>query len=913
MSSNRFAPIAVRYDHGLYLPELDLWLDPQWSKPRAFVSHAHSDHFARHGLTICTSPTARLIVSRYGEMGRVQELAYRQIFVDRDFSIQLLPAGHILGSAMLHITRLKDGATLLYTGDFKLRQGLTSESAEILPADLLILETTFGRPRYRFPPREKVIAEVLMFIRETLEDGGIPVLLGYSLGKSQEILAALKGSDIPVMLHSSLVKLTEIYEDLHHIFPRWRVFEPNEAEGHILIFPPSASKSLALRKLKNCRTALLSGWALTPGARFRYQVDEVFPLSDHADYTELLACVEQTGARLIYTVHGYTTEFACDLRMRGYEAWSLGHDDQLEFWLPVSSTQEGEDESVTKLQAEENTAAADSFLAWVQTCENVSAESSRLRKQEHLAAYLRNLDKTHLPLVVRWFSTILDDPRIPAPPLQVGWATIRRVLIDLSGLQEREYQAISSSQNDAGRTAFLVLERANMAGRLDAFVGKALLLDIAAAFGTLRLARGSREKTEVLKQMLSALTPLEGSYVVRLLTGELRIGSRGGLAEEAIACAFMQSTDAIREAAMICGDLGCAAQLAREGNLNKAQPTLFVPIKVMLASPEETAEAIWKRLSGDDGKNNIWLEDKFDGIRAQVHGGGGQGEIYTRDLRCVTGEFPEIAQALAHLSEKVILDGEIVAYAEDKKLTFQDLQKRLGRKEQGDLFIPSDVSVHYIAFDILWKNGTSLLKESLEIRRQHLDALILPHLLRRIDVTYAASVQEIEVAFLSARRRGNEGLIAKDPRSLYTPGRRGKTWLKLKKTFLTLDVVVVKVEQGHGKRSHVLSDYTFAVRDENRGELRIIGKAYSGLTDLEIEQLTEHFKEHTRARHDQVYIVTPNIVLEVAFDSIQPSARHDSGLALRFPRIRAIRWDKKVSEIDTLDYARKLAGVSTEE
>ena len=259
----------------------------------------------------------------------------------------------------------------------------------------------------------------------------------------------------------------------------------------------------------------------------------------------------------------------------------------------------------------------------------------------------------------------------------------------------------------------------------------------------------------------------------------------------------------------------------------------------------------------------------------------------------------------------LILDGEIMAFEHGKKLTFFDLQKRLGRKNEGaDLFAPNafgDVPVVFIAFDLLWLNGRSLLKTPLRERRELLRALKLPPHFQMAEVFPANSADAIEQAFQSARRRLNEGLMIKDPESFYSPGRRGMFWFKLKKELATLDVVVVAAELGHGKRNHVLSDYTFAVRDETTGELLPIGKAYSGLTDVEIAELTEHFKQNTIANHGRYREVKPNIVLEVAFDSIQPSARHASGLALRFPRIKAIRRDKNIDAIDTLAYARSLA------
>jgi DNA ligase-1 len=393
------------------------------------------------------------------------------------------------------------------------------------------------------------------------------------------------------------------------------------------------------------------------------------------------------------------------------------------------------------------------------------------------------------------------------------------------------------------------------------------------------------------------------------MTSDLRMGSKEGLIEEAVAMAFAQKSEAVREAAMMCGDLGRTAVLAKAGRLHEVAPRAFVPIKVMLASPEETAADIWERMNTAK-EGSVWLEDKYDGIRAQVHVAGGRTEIFTRDLKRISDQFPEITQSIRQMAAEVIVDGEIVAYAEGKKLTFFDLQKRLGRRDQADLFMPSDISVRYVVFDLLWLNGTSLMEQPLCARRLALEGLRLPEGIVAIEVQSVASADEIEVAFLAARRRGNEGLIAKDPASAYTPGRRGKSWLKLKKAFATLDVVVVKAEQGHGKRSHVLSDYTFAVRDETQA-LRVIGKAYSGLTDAEIESLTEHFTQNTLNENGRVRTVVPDTVLEIAFDSIQASKRHDSGLSLRFPRIKAIRRDKRPEEIDTIDYAQKLAGLKS--
>ncbi|MEM7602310.1 MAG: ATP-dependent DNA ligase [Verrucomicrobiota bacterium] len=367
----------------------------------------------------------------------------------------------------------------------------------------------------------------------------------------------------------------------------------------------------------------------------------------------------------------------------------------------------------------------------------------------------------------------------------------------------------------------------------------------------------------------------------------------------------------MRSAHMILGDIGETALLAKEDRLDEAEATWFTPLKVMLASPEESAEDIVSRLGAEDRK--IWLEDKFDGIRAQLHKRGDEVEIYSRDLRPITAEFADLVEPAKQLDHDVILDGEIIAYAEGKKLSFFDLQKRLGRRDhrldQGDLFFGEAVPVRFIAFDLLGIDGEGCLEYPLTERRERLEAVTFGETIRRCEVFQVASAGEVDEAFNEARKRDNEGLIAKDPGSPYSPGRRGKQWLKLKKAMPTLDVVVVKAQQGHGKRAHVLSDYTFSVRDEATGELRVIGKAYSGLTDQAIEELTAHFKERTVEKNRNVHTVEPDTVLEIAFDSINPSKRHDSGLALRFPRIKAIRRDKTPDDIDTLGYARKLAGV----
>ncbi len=896
--------IDVRYARGLELPHQGLWLDPSEARPFAFVSHAHADHIAAHAEVIASAGTARLMRARLGGTRREHLLEFGQPMRRGNFQITLLPAGHIFGSAQAFIE--SDGASLLYTGDFKLRPGLSAEPAQWRSADTLIMETTYGLPKYRLPPTEEVIARMVAFCGDTIDDGAVPVLFGYSLGKAQEILCAILAAGLTPMLHGAVFKMTEIYRQLKPDFPGGYVpYAAGEVAGKVLVCPPSANRTLMVTRIKNRRTAVLTGWALDPGATYRYQCDAAFPLSDHADYPDLVRYVELVQPQRVLTLHGFAAAFAADLRERGVEAWALSEENQLELSLRATATgtrrrePEPSDKS-DRSDSSDHPRPASEFAAFAALGEQISATTSKLKKIALLAGYFRSLGGEQVSIAARYL-TGRAFAQADGRTLQVGWAVIKRALRGAGGLSEPEFRAISRQYADAGRTAYDTLLEHTTPQPFS-------LADASSFFDRLERATGPVAKAELLQQRLAALTALEGSYVVRILTGDLRIGLKEGLVEEAVADAFGAETAAVREAQMLTGDLGEVAALAARGALEEATLQLFRPIQVMLASPEPSAEAAWARIAALAAPT-AWAEDKYDGIRAQIHIGAGRAEIFTRDLRQVTDQFADLARTARTFSHDVILDGEILALGTGRRLTFFDLQKRLGRKTEDDLFLgASDIPVIFQAFDLLFLDGAGWLKRPLSERRHALESLAFPTGLEIAPIHHVASAAEVEAAFRAARARGNEGLMIKDGASLYTPGRRGHAWLKYKRELATLDVVVVGAEQGHGKRSHVLSDYTFAVRDDATGQLLTIGKAYSGLTDEEIEELTEHFTATTIARHGRYREVTPEIVLEIAFDSIQPSTRHASGLAMRFPRIKAIRRDKVPGEIDSLGYARSLVG-----
>src|SRR5207248_5896949 len=329
--------IEVRYERGVYLAQQGLWLDPWDAKPFAFVSHAHSDHIAPHDEIIVSERTARLMQARMPGERREHVLNFGEKETIRGLDIMLIPAGHIFGSAQFFL-ETKDNS-LLYTGDFKLRPGRSAEPAEWRHAQTLIMETTFGLPRYRFPPTEQIVGQIVAFCRDALETGAVPVLLGYSLGKAQEILCALSDAGLKPMLHGSVHQMTRIYEQFGQAFCDYERYNANEVAGKVLICPPSTNRSRMLEKIKSKRVAMISGWAVDPSAIYRYQVDAAFPLSDHADYTDLLRYVELVGPKRVFTLHGFAAQFALDLRARGIEAWALTEENQMELAFGTSLAQ----------------------------------------------------------------------------------------------------------------------------------------------------------------------------------------------------------------------------------------------------------------------------------------------------------------------------------------------------------------------------------------------------------------------------------------------------------------------------------------------------------------------------------------------------------------------------------------------
>jgi len=557
-----------------------------------------------------------------------------------------------------------------------------------------------------------------------------------------------------------------------------------------------------------------------------------------------------------------------------------------------------------------------------EACERIAATTKKLEKVAIVADYFRAASLNDAAIAAVFLSgrpfALWEETT-----LQVGGALLWRAVEDLSGKSDNELTAAYRRLGDLGAVAAEVLP--------DFSTDHVGVAELQNRFRQVAAARGPAVKGALVRDLLSQVSPLEAKYIVKIMTGDLRIGLKESLVEEAIAKAYGATLPQVQRSNMLLGDIGETLRLAAANQLDQARMRLFHPLGFMLASPAASAEEALSYFQ------NAWVEDKYDGIRAQAHCAGDEVRLFSRTRDDITESFPELPDALIGLAKDAVLDGEIAAWSyltadageSGRALPFSALQQRLGRKRVSQQLMRK-VPVAYLVFDILYAGGDLLIDRPLRERGKVLDELLeakrvpgrarstlaqgvlaldsaesaLAAQILRAPVFLATSAAELDRLFKAAQARGNEGLMIKDPESAYAPGRRGKSWLKLKRELATLDVVVTAVEYGHGKRIGVLSDYTFAVWDQDN--LVNIGKAYSGLTDAEITEMTKWFLEHTIEDQGFRLIVEPKIVLQVAFNNMMRSDRHNSGYALRFPRIVRLRPDKLPEDADTIQTAKEI-------
>ena len=558
------------------------------------------------------------------------------------------------------------------------------------------------------------------------------------------------------------------------------------------------------------------------------------------------------------------------------------------------------------------------FSHFVDTCEKIRATNSKNMKVNILSDYLYSLndDEESLPIAVLFFSGRIF-PQGSKFVMNIGYSTVIQVLSEIATLDSNQIQKIYLQHGDMGAISEYAVSKKNM---ISLFQQQPLTLSsIYVRFKKIADTIGSgssKDKKNILKGLLIDSSPLEAKYLIKIINGELRIGLTEGLVEIAISKVFRQDLKDLRNAMLVSGDISKVVLLAKRNLLHTTLIEPLTPISYMLADVMFAAEEIINYY-----QKPLICEFKYDGIRAQMHKSGQQIRLFSRKLSDITNAFPELASAawdtklLSSKSlseiEDFILDGEVMAFQNGKPLHFQELQKRIHKKNLTER-IMAETPLVYVVFDIMYLNGKSLIKKSIKERKQILSNMSFKEPIVSSIYKLVNSEEDIIAMFEKSRDIGHEGLVLKDPDSHYHPGKRGKYWVKLKKELDTIDAVIVIAEYGHGKRAGVLSDYTFAVRDDEKdnnngvSKLRTIGKAYSGLTDEEIHQITKRLKSIMIKDEGIRIMVKPEIVLEVAFDSIQKSNRHNSGFALRFPRIKNIREDKSVSDIDSLQKVKQI-------
>jgi DNA ligase-1 len=572
----------------------------------------------------------------------------------------------------------------------------------------------------------------------------------------------------------------------------------------------------------------------------------------------------------------------------------------------------------------------DQFSLFVETCEKIRSTTKKNEKIDIISNYITNLDETSLSIAVLFLSGRAL-PIGSTRTLNIGFTTIMESLSEIAMLDIKDIQNIHLKHGDIGAMAEYAVSKKHIISLFNQ-QERISLSYVYHQFKKITNISGSgsnKNKKNILKGLLIACSPLESKYLIKIITGEMRIGSVEGLVEIALSRAFDRELQYIREAMLISGDISQVAVLAKKNILHNAIMRPFVPVSFMLADVMFSAEEIINYYN-----KPLICEYKYDGIRLQMHKFDNKVRLFSRNLVDITYAFPELVKAAIestirtpdtttiHNQVDFILDGELIALKNDRPLHFQELQKRLRRKNVTD-DITTEIPIYYIVYDIMYFKDNQVLKKSLLDRKNILSTISFKKPIINSSYKILDSIEQIIAIFNESKDIGHEGLVVKDPLSQYHPGKRGRYWMKLKKELDTIDAVIVIAEYGHGKRAGVLSDYTFAVIDEEEdnddknlnnnnnnylenSRLKTIGKAYSGLTDKEIDEMTERLREIIIEDNGNRILVKPEIVLEVAFDTIQKSDRHNSGFALRFPRIKNIRTDKSLKDIDTLEKVRQI-------
>lgn len=533
--------------------------------------------------------------------------------------------------------------------------------------------------------------------------------------------------------------------------------------------------------------------------------------------------------------------------------------------------------------------------------EQVRGTSSKLEKIALVAALLRAMPPELLPPVCYLLRGRIF-PEYSPQELQLGWASIWDSIRTVAHVSADDLTEAYNQYGDLGSAAEVLFRKRPQSSA--PFLTEPLTIEecysALVKIATLSGTGSQRRKKAILMGLLNRSLPAEAKFVVKTITGEMRYGFKEGLLEEAIAQAFSVDLEVVRKAYMLRSDIGEVARIAKEQP--ELLPSLSIvlgrPLRPMLAETAENLEEGFKRF------DKVLFEFKYDGARLSIHKSGEKVWIFTREALEVSTSLPEVVTEIKGIPHSFIVDCEIIPFEHSPK-AFQELIKRLRRRHRVEEYARK-IPVKLYVFDLLYLDGTSLIDMPLVERRRLLNTIIQPT--ERMELAkwiLTKSSAQARIMFQEALDLGFEGLMMKNPDARYTPGKRGSEWLKLKPEAETLDLVVVAVEYGHGKRAHLLSDYTFAIKDRE-GNLAPIAKAYCGLRDREIEEMTRYFKGIAREQRGRTLVVEPRVVVEVKFGEIQKSSLYGIGYALRFPRIKRIRWDLSVDEIESIETVEKI-------
>ncbi len=538
--------------------------------------------------------------------------------------------------------------------------------------------------------------------------------------------------------------------------------------------------------------------------------------------------------------------------------------------------------------------------------EKVEATKKRLEIIDLTANYLKTLSPEEIEpatnmMVGRAF------PNYSQKSLDVNWSTLTRVLERISEFDWNLFRQAMASTGDIGSATKAVLEQAKAKKQTQLTQKSLTILEVRRALEAIAQTSGSGSRTKkerLITSLLSQATPVEAKYLVKIFTGEMRTGLHEGLMEQAVARAFNVPIKKVQHASMVLGDIGeVAATLKTQGieGLEKAGFSVFRPVKLMLA---QTAQTVNEALAEHGGKTAF--EYKYDGARVQIHKQNGIVEVFSRRLTNVTESLPEIVEAVKRnvKAQSAIVEGEVIALdSAGYPIAFQHLMRRFKRiRNVTDMAHRIPLTLYL--FDVLYLNGESLITLPYLQRRQMLAQNVAEIPLTEQIITNKQD--EAEGFLKEALAAGHEGLMAKQLDSPYTPGNRGKKWLKIKTVLEPLDLVVTAAEYGYGRRKGWLSDYYLAARDPKTGEFLNVGKTFKGLTDAEIIEMTKQLKTYAVEQEGHRVIVIPKIVVEVAYNEVQKSPKYKSQMALRFARITRVRDDKTPEETDSIDKVREI-------